>query len=208
MEKQGDLIFVTQLGMIKRTPAVEYVVRKSKIAAINLKEDDSVQAVHVHGGEPNMILFSRQGMSIQFSLDSVPETGRATSGVKAMSLDEGDRVCASSPVWLEGEMVLFTERGYGKRALLVDFDLQNRNGKGLRAFTFNKNGSNGTQIAGALYVREPYDFEIVQKNGARTRMNTDDIVIEARASKGRMVVMALMDDTVEALEPVPANPLN
>ena len=208
MEKQGDLIFVTQLGMIKRTPAVEYVVRKSKIAAINLKEDDSVQAVHVHGGEPNMILFSRQGMSIQFSLDSVPATGRATSGVKAMSLDEGDRVCASSPVWLEGEMVLFTERGYGKRALLVDFDLQNRNGKGLRAFTFNKNGSNGTQIAGALYVREPYDFEIVQKNGARTHMNTDDIVIEARASKGRMVVMALMDDTVEALEPVPANPLN
>lgn len=196
LDKTGDLLFVTRQGMIKRTAAADYGVRKAKFAAINLKGEDRLQAVHVLSDEPNVLLLSRNAMSIQFALQSVPVTGRTTAGVKAMALDLGDAVAFSAPVYPEGEAVLFSDRGYAKRVLIVDFDLQNRNGKGLRAFTFNKNSSNGTRIAGALYVREPFDFTVWQQGGMQSTMNTDAVMIEPRASKGRPYVMALMDDIV------------
>ncbi len=196
LDKTGDLLFVTCQGMIKRTAAADYGVRKAKFAAINLKGEDRLQAVHVLSDEPNVLLLSRNAMSIQFALQSVPVTGRTTAGVKAMALELGDAVAFSAPVYPEGEAVLFSDRGYAKRVLIVDFDLQNRNGKGLRAFTFNKNSSNGTRIAGALYVREPFDFTVWQQGGMQSTMNTDAVMIEPRASKGRPYVMALMDDIV------------
>lgn len=196
LERTEDLLFVTCQGMIKRTAAAEYGVRKAKFAAINLKGGDKLQAVHVLSDEPNMLLLSRNAMSIQFALQSVPVTGRTTAGVKAMALELGDAVVFSSPVYPEGEALLFSDRGYAKRVLIVDFDIQNRNGKGLRAFTFNKNSSNGTRVAGALYVREPFDFTVWQQGGMQSTMNTDAVMIEPRASKGRPYVMALMDDVV------------
>ena len=192
----GDLLFVTAQGMIKRTTASEYAVRKAKFAAINLRAGDRVQALHVCADEPEMLLISQNAMSIRFLLEGVPVTGRATGGVKAMALDVGDAVVFSSPVSAEGEAVVFSDRGYAKRVLLVDFDLQNRNGKGLRVFTFNRNGSNGSRVAGALYVREPYDFRVFQQGAEISELNTDAVMIEPRASKGRPYVMALMDDVV------------
>ena len=192
----GDLLFVTAQGMIKRTAASEYAVRKAKFASINLRAGDRVQALHVCADEPEMLLISQNAMSIRFSLDGVPVTGRTTGGVKAMALDAGDAVVFSAPVSAEGEAVVFSDRGYAKRVLLVDFDLQNRNGKGLRVFTFNKNGSNGSRVAGALYVREPYDFRVFQQGAEVSELNTDAVMIEPRASKGRPYVMALMDDVV------------
>lgn len=200
LEKQGDILFVTKQGMVKRSASSEYVVKKSKVAAINLRTGDELLCVHVLTDEPNLLMLTRGGMSIAFDLAVVSATGRATTGVKGMILEKGDSVCRAVPVYPEGEVVIFSERGYSKRALVVDFDIQKRNGKGLRAFTFNKNGANGTEIADALYVREPYEFEVIQRSGTRTRMSTDEIRIEPRASKGRMCVMALMDDVVISLE--------
>ena len=196
LDQTGDLLFVTRMGMIKRSKAADYAVRKAKFAALNLKEGDALQAMHVLSDEPNIILLSKNAMSIQFVLSSVPVTGRTTAGVRAMAIERGDAVLWSAPVYPEGEIIIFSDRGYAKRVLALDFDIQNRNGKGLRAFTFNKNASNGTQVAGALYVREPYDFTVYQQGGIESTMNTDAVMIEPRASKGRPYVMALMDDVV------------
>ena len=74
----------------------------------------------------------------------------------------------------------------------------------LKGFTFQKNGANGSRIAGALYVREPYAFLVRQHVSPPTALSTEDIHIEARAGKGRMYVMALMDDVVTGVERVPS----
>ena len=92
------------------------------------------------------------------------------------------------------------DRGYAKRVLALDFDVQNRGGKGVKAFTFNKNGSNGALLAGALYVKEPYDFVIHQRTSPAATFNTEFVSIDARAGKGYMLVMALMEDTVTGVE--------
>ena len=66
----------------------------------------------------------------------------------------------------------------------------------MKAFNFLKNGSNGTYIAGALTVTDPYDFDICQTSGAAARFNTDMVEIESRAGRGSAYVMVVMDDFV------------
>jgi len=202
LETMGDLLFVTSGGMIKRTPAAEYAVRKQKYAALSLKPGDSLQQALILQPDSacGLLLISRGGMSICFSPEQVPSTGRATVGVKGMQLELGDAVLWSGLVGGEGEMLVMSDRGYAKRVLMADFDPQNRNGKGLKAFTFNKNGSNGACIAAVCHVREPVELQVTQKSGARTALFTEDVLIEARASKGKMYVFALMDDVVTGIE--------
>jgi len=207
LEGMGDLLFVTSGGMVKRTAAVEYAVRKQKYAALSLKGGDTLQQVltlrpdsaDAQGAEM-LLLISRAGMSICFPPGQAPATGRATGGVKGMQLELGDAVLWSGLVSGEGEMLVMSERGYAKRVLMADFDPQNRNGKGLKAFTFNKNGSNGACIAAVCYVREPVELQVIQHSGARTPLHTEDVLIEPRASKGKMYVFALMDDVVTGIE--------
>ena len=92
-----------------------------------------------------------------------------------------------------------TDLGYLKRCLLIDFDRQARGGKGVKCFTMPKSGLNGSCIAGALLVTDPYDFRIVQKSGAATEFNTEDVGIEPRSGKGQPYVVVVMGDTVAGL---------
>lgn len=199
LASMGDLLFVTQNGMVKRTSASEYAVRKQKYAGISMKAGDALQQVLQIVQNSSLLLISQKGMSIHFTLDQVPTTGRATGGVKGMQLEPHDLVVWSGLVAEKGEMLIMSDRGYAKRVLMVDFDFQNRNGKGLKAFTFNRNGSNGTGIAAACYVSEPMEVLVCQHSGARSPICTDDVFIEERASKGKMYVFALMDDVITEL---------
>ncbi|HIQ63263.1 MAG TPA: DNA topoisomerase 4 subunit A [Candidatus Avichristensenella intestinipullorum] len=204
LEKTADLLFVTANGMVKRTEAAAYAVRKAKFAALSLKPGDALLDV-MPLARDSVLLVTALGMVIHFSAAQVPATGRTTAGVRGMSLEEGDRVAyAFLIVPDEGEMLLMSDRGYAKKSLALDFERQNRAGKGLKGFTFQKNGANGSRIAGALYVREPYAFLVRQHVSPPTALSTEDIHIEARAGKGRMYVMALMDDVVTGVERVPS----
>ncbi len=200
LEKLPDLLFVTKNGQIKRTEAAAYAVKKAKFAALTLREGDGLLAV-LPAAEDSVLLFTRKAMSIRFSTEQVPVNGRVAAGVRAMTLDDGDEIafafCQSAEV---GEMLLISDRGYAKRVLALDFEPQGRGGKGLKAFTFNKNGSNGANLVGALYVTEPYNFTIRQKTSPATTFDTEFVPIDARAGKGCMLVMALMEDVVTGIE--------
>ncbi len=206
LESMGDLLFITTGGMVKRTAAAEYAVRKQKYGAIVLKGDEKVQQVMPVAPDAMLLLISRGGMSICFAADQVPAQGRTSGGVKGMQLDPGDVIAWSGFVSGEGEMLIMSDRGYAKRVLMADFDPQNRNGKGLKAFTFNRNGSNGSCIAAAHHVKEPVQVQVVQHSGTHTALFTDDVLIEERASKGKMYVFALMDDVITGIEPAEVAP--
>ncbi len=197
----GNLYFITTQGNLKCTPAVQYSTRNKRIAAISLKDGDSVLRVEP-GREETILLITQKGMSIRFPLDTVPEMGRTAAGVKCVKLDAGDAVMTALQVRDEGEILTLSDRGYAKRSLLFDYEIQGRNGKGLKTFDFKKNGSNGTRIAAAFYVREPFDFAVRQRHGAITRFNTEDVRIEERASKGSMLVLVMLDDDVMSAEKV------
>jgi DNA gyrase/topoisomerase IV subunit A len=138
-------------------------------------------------------------MAIHFAVEEVSLIGRTAAGVKGMTLAADDEVGFAFVHNSEGEIIMISDMGYMKRCLLIDFDRQARGGKGVKAFNFLKNGSNGTCLAGALVVREAFNFEIVQKNGARTPCNTEDVAIEPRTGRGQPYVVVVMDDVVTEL---------
>lgn len=192
---EGSYLFCTAGGMVKRSKAADYRVRGKRTAALNLKDKDVLLGAYPM---PTMdiLLVTERGMCIRFAADSVPETGRAAAGVIGIKLEPKDRVMACMPVGDEGELIVLTDRGFGKRSFLFDYEQQGRNGKGVKTFDFRKNGSNGTRIVYAGTVQNPFTLVIEQRHGTKTPLNTEQIHIEPKASKGEMLLAVVLDDDV------------
>jgi len=198
-----DFLFITKQGMIKRTAAADYDVRSKKFAAVNLKKDDALLSVLPAASRDDVLMFSRSGMCIRFALDTIPTQGRVSAGVKCMQLEDDDEVIWVDQIGETEQMVLFSERGYAKRLLAVDFEKQNRNGKGVKSFYFNKNGSNGKYIAGLVKVEKaPCDLIVTQAQSSATRISKDSIRLQSKQDRGVPCVMAILDDVVTDLTAV------
>ena len=198
-----DFLFVTKQGMIKRTAAADYDVRSKKFAAVNIKKDDALLAVLPAATRDDILMLSRSGMCIRFALDTVPTQGRVSAGVKCMQVEDGDEVIWVGQIGDTEQMVLFSERGYAKRLLAVDFEKQNRNGKGVKSFYFNKNGSNGKYLAGIVKCeKRPCDLIITQYQSPATRVGKDTILLQSKTDRGNPCVMAILDDVVTGVTAV------
>lgn len=201
-DEAGSLLFITRMGLVKRSLLSDYSVRKAKFAAINLKGQDQLLQVLRIENQAQLLLVSEKGMAIHFVLSEVPETGRITAGVKGMALDKEDRILCAVLDDSEGEILLMSETGYAKRCLLVDFELQARAGKGARCFTFLKNKVNGTYLAGGLMVTEPFDFEVCMKSGDVILKNTNEVKIELKTGRGLPHVVAQAGDAVQEIQKI------
>ena len=192
----GQLLFVSENGIVKRTDLTEYCITRAKFQATGLKTGDALKTVIKLGTEKNLLLITVSGMSVHFAMEEVSLIGRTAAGVKGMGLAEGDKILAAIPNDEEGEVLLVSEKGYMKRVLLIDFDLQARAGKGVRCFNFQKNEANGTVLVSALPVKEPYNFEYTQKGGTCLTLPTEAVRIERRESRGTMYAMCVLDDII------------
>ena len=200
-----DFLFVTKNGMIKRTAAEDYDVRSRKYPALTLKKGDSLLTVLPAAHEGDLLLITRGGMSIRFPLSSIPVQGRIATGVKGMGVESGDQVLWVSQLAETDEIILFSERGWAKRIPQLDFECQNRAGKGVRCFYFNKNGSNGKCIADVCRINRDIacDLLIRQVRSPISRLSRDDILLQNRTGKGMPYVMAILDDLVTGIIPLP-----
>ncbi len=192
-----DFLFVTRQGMVKRTAAADYDVRSRKFAAVTLKKDDALLAVLPAATRDDLLMFTRAGLCIRFGLETIPTQGRVSAGVKCMQVDPDDEAIWVGQLADTDQMVLFSERGYAKRLLAVDFERQNRNGKGLKSFYFNKNGANGRYLAGIVKCgKAPCDLLISQKQSPATRIGKDSILLQGKQDRGNPCVMAILEDVV------------
>ena len=198
LKAMPDFLFVTKRGMIKRSAAADYDVRSRKYPVLSLKKGDVLLNMFPASGEDDLFLITRDGMSIRFPLAGVPVQGRVASGVRAMSVELSDEVCFASQIARGDEVVLFSERGWAKRIPQLDFETQNRGGKGVRCFYFNKNGSNGRAIAGICILKEdaPCLLLISQLRSPVTKLSSSEILLQNRSGKGMPYVMAILDDIV------------
>ena len=203
-----DFLFLTKNGLVKRTAAADYDVRSRKFPALSVKKGDSLLSVLPVSGEGDLLLVTRGGMSIRFPLASVPVQGRIAAGVKAMGLESGDTVCWAEQLSDTDEVILFSERGWAKRIPQVDFEPQNRAGKGVRCFYFNKNGSNGRAIAGICRIPRDLtsDLLVWQVRSPVSHMSRNEILLQNRSGKGMPYVMAILDDVVTGVTAIPADP--
>ena len=192
-----DLLFVTSRGQLKRSAASEYAVKRSKFGALNLREGDSLHAVLSLDVSSDVLMISETGMCIRFHADQVPAMGRVSGGVKGMTLDPSDRILWVGQPAAADQLLLFTERGFGKRVPYTDYEPQARGGKGVKTFYYQKSGSNGTRIAGVALVTEAGQNVVIhQKTSQPTQLSADEIILQSKQDRGMPYVMALMDDTV------------
>ena len=208
LKSMPDFLFVTRRGMIKRTAAADYDVRSRKYPALSLKKEDSLLDVRPADPEKDVLLITRGGMSIRFPLSGVPVQGRIAAGVRAMAVESGDEICCFRQLAEGDEVILFSERGWAKRIPQLDFEPQNRSGKGVRCFYFNKNGSNGRMIAGACVLPEnaPCTLLVSQLRSPVTKLSKTEILLQNRSGRGMPYIMAILDDVVTSLTPVLISP--
>ena len=195
-ESTPDLLFFTQNGLVKRSAATEYAVRRQRFAALALKDGDRVVDVALAQPHADVAIIARSGMSIRFTLDTVPAQGRASGGVKGIALAIGDQVIRGCTLQNSEQMLVFSESGYAKLIPGAMLDPQGRGGKGVKCFGFNKNGSNGSYIAACVKLSGVRDFTVLQAGGMLSPMNSESIACQSLADKGKTAVIALMDDVV------------
>ena len=192
-----DLLFVTSRGQLKRSAASEYAVKRSKFGALNLREGDSLHAVLSLDVSSDVLMISETGMCIRFHADQVPAMGRVSGGVKGMTLDLSDRILWVGQPAAADQLLLLTERGFGKRVPYTDYEPQARGGKGVKTFYYQKSGSNGTRIAGVALITVPGQTVVIhQKTSQPTLLSADEVILQSKQDRGMPYVMALMDDTV------------
>lgn len=198
MAAKGDLLFITKNGMVKRTAAAEYAIRRARFAAINLKGDDELVGLTLvdPAAKGDLILVTRSGMGIRFKLDSVSATGRATAGVKGIALEEEDAVQWFVLPKAGDVLLVVTDRGFGKRMLADDIERQGRAGKGQKLMPITKNGVIGLCLAACAEVAKASGVVFEQKMGYTTTLSIHEIPMQRRSGKGEMLVSVLLDDVV------------
>lgn len=176
------VLFVTKNGLVKKTGLKEYIETKKKtgIGAITLKDGDSLAVVTLIKDEP-LIIMTNQGNVIKFNSAEIAATSRMTSGVKGITLNEGDYVVAALPVRNEADdLAVFSTAGYGKRIKQEEIPVQKRSGKGVNCF---KSGSNyGSVIAGQLVNDE--DAVLIVGNQNSICISAKEIPVLGRATIG------------------------
>ena len=148
------VIFITKNGLLKKTYLSEYMKtkRNAGIAAMTVREDDEVIDI-IFMDKEDMILITKDGMSIRFETSSINPVGRVAQGVKAIKLAEGDKVIAALPVHKESDyLAVFAENGVGKKTELSEYPVQGRGGKG--TITYKPNTSSGNLISAKMISDE------------------------------------------------------
>ncbi|WP_461247519.1 DNA gyrase subunit A [Treponema sp. R6D11] len=202
----AQLVMLTKNGVIKRTSLENFASnRKSGLKAIELDEGDTLIRVKQTTGNDELVLITSRGMSIRINENNVRSMGRSARGVKALNLAEGDYLVGMCLATLGSEdvsLLIVSENGFGKRADISQYRLQNRGGKGLR--TYNVTEETG-KIAGVKTVKPSDDIIVITSNGVIIRVDSESIRQVNRATKGKGVRVVRLGDeeTVISMSSIP-----
>jgi DNA gyrase subunit A len=180
------VLFVTKNGLAKKTTLDEYVKTKKKtgIAAISLRDDDDLAAVSLVKDE-QLILITQKGMCIRFDSKEITPTSRSTSGVKGVTLADGDSVVAALPIRNANDHIaLFSHNGLAKKMAMTELPIQKRAGKGL--VCYKTSDVTGDVVAGALISDE--DNVLVVGTPSSICVSAKDIPALGRGSIGNQII--------------------
>ncbi|CAK7052515.1 MAG: DNA gyrase subunit A [Desulfovibrio sp.] len=190
--KNSNLVIVTRGGIIKKTPFSEYSnIRQNGLKAVNLREDDELISVMETDGSKDIIVGTRDGMSIIFSEENVRPMGRVSTGVRAIKLRPGDEVVSACICEKEQQVLVITEKGYGKRTNAAEYRLQTRGGIGLKSMNITEKTG---KMCGLLIVDGTEDIMLINDAGIVIRMSVDEISLIGRSTQG-VRVMRVDEDT-------------
>lgn len=179
------LLLATRDGLVKKTPLTEYDTnRTGGIIAIKLREGDELVQALIAGAEDDILLISRQGMSVRFTAtdQALRPMGRSTSGVRGMNFRDGDSLLAASRLSDdEGYVFVVTEGGYAKRTAVNEYRVQQRGGYGIKVAKLDETRGD---LAGGFIVDEGDEVLVVLASGKVVRSGVAEVPAKGRNTMG------------------------
>ncbi|MGC1513299.1 MAG: DNA gyrase subunit A [Acidimicrobiales bacterium] len=199
-ETHRYLFFATKLGQVKKTRFTEYDSSlRSGLIALNLKDDDELVRVIPTSGDNEILMLSKQGMTIRFAEEQSRPMGRSAAGVRGMRLRAGDEVVSCDVADDEADILIVTDAGYGKRTKMERFNAQVRGGQGVKGIklTARRGG-----VVAAFRVNLDDEIMVIATDGVVIRMPVREISSQGRDATGVRVMAVGNDTTVAAVAPI------
>jgi DNA gyrase subunit A len=193
------VILCTKQGLIKKTSLEAYSrPRANGINAITIVDGDELLAAQLTNGQCEVIMGTKEGKAIRFHESTVRAVGRTAQGVKAVNLDSDTNevigmVCVDNP---NSDILVVSEKGFGKRSALEDYRVTNRGAKGVK--TINITEKTGALIS-ILDVDDDHDFMIINKSGITIRLRVDELRVVGRATQGVKLINLRGSDEIAAV---------
>jgi len=181
-DESKSLFMVTKKGTVKKTPITDFInVRKTGLAAINLRDDDELIEVKSVQKGAEVFLVTKNGMCIHFDEEDVRATGRSSMGVRGMTLDDTDEIVGMQLNTQGDSLLIVSEKGYGKRTVLSEFNNQFRGGKGVKCYKITeKTGA----VIGVKAVNEDNEIMMITNAGIIIQLRMDEITVHGRVTSG------------------------
>ncbi|WP_027415082.1 DNA gyrase subunit A [Aneurinibacillus terranovensis] len=187
------LFFATKQGIVKRSDLTSFSnIRSVGLFAINLREDDELISVRLTDGTHDIVMGTKNGMSIRFPENDVRMMGRTATGVKGIQLAEDDQVIDMDIADDNADVLIVTSRGYGKRTPVSSYRVQTRGGKGIK--TLHLTERNG-HVVGLKLVDSANDLMLITSSGIIIRLCIRDISSMGRNTQG--VKLIRVDESEE-----------
>ncbi len=196
------VIMATKKGKVKKTPLEQYSrPRANGINAITIKEGDELLEAKLTTGDSQVMLALKSGKSIRFEEEKTRPMGRTASGVRGITLQhEDDEVIGMVSVNdMESNILVVSEKGYGKRSKLEDYRVTNRGGKGVKTLNISEKTGNLVAIKN---VDNSNDLMIINKSGITIRMAVEDLRVMGRATQGVRLINIKNNDSIAAVAKV------
>jgi DNA gyrase subunit A len=196
------VIMVTKGGIVKKTSLEQYSrPRANGINAITIREGDELLEAKLTDGNSQIMIAVKSGKAIRFEESKTRPMGRNASGVRGISLkDDQDAVVGMVAISdNESDILVVSEKGYGKRSNLEDYRITNRGGKGVK--TINITDKTGKLVA-IKNVTDQDDLMIINKSGITIRMAVSDLRVMGRATQGVKLINIKDNDSIAAVAKV------
>ena len=199
-EPEKYLFMATRKGIVKKTSVTDYEnIRKTGLAAINLREDDELIEVKITDDDSDIFLFTKYGQCIRFHESDVRATGRTTMGVIGMNLTDDDEVIAMQIDSQGDSVMIVSEKGLGKCTRTSEFTAQNRGGKGIKCYKITEKSGN---LIGVKAVGKEDELMLITTEGIIIRIRVADTALLGRVTSGVKLINLSEDVTVASIAKV------
>jgi len=197
---EKHILFATRSGIVKKSNLGDFSnIRKGGIIAIEIEEGDVLISAAITDGHDEVVLVTKEGMSIRFSEEELRDQGRKTVGVWGIRPDKGDEVVSLSLVRNDATLLVAGERGIGKRTSFEEYRKQSRGGKGIITM---KAGDKTGSVVGALSVTDLDEIMLITSGGQMVRTPVNKIREAGRNTMGVILINLPAGEKLQGIAPV------
>lgn len=189
-----SIFFATKYGVVKRVKTVEFKSGRSGIIALNLRDNDEIVTTLLTGDDDKVFLATRDGKTIQFSVEDVRPMGRTATGVRGIMLERDDVVVSAEVVEEARPLLAVTSLGYGKGTDKDEYRLQSRGGKGLKLMKLTS--KTGLVVGVRQINQDEDDIMLITKNGKTIRIAAAEVSVIGRNTQGTRLMNTSGDEII------------